>query len=81
MKKLSILALLLCGVLASGCSMHYDVTLFNGTTFRAMNKPRLNQRGYYEFKDGLGRTVEINSMRVRKIEAVTPGDAPSKDFN
>jgi hypothetical protein len=80
MKKLSA-TLLLSSLLATGCAMHYDVTLYNGSTLRVPSKPKLNDRGYYVFKDSNGRLVEINSMRVRKIEAVTPGDPPSKDFN
>lgn len=78
MKKiLSLILLLVC----SACAMHYDVTLFNGNRFRAMNKPKLNDRGYFEFKDALGRTVEVNALRVRKIEAVNPGDPPSKAYD
>ena len=79
--KMILLLGLLAILITAGCAMHYDVTLFNGNTFRVKSKPKLNQRGWYEFKDGLDQTVEINPMRVRKIEAVNPGDPPSKDFN
>jgi hypothetical protein len=66
----------------SGCAMHYDITtLPSGDIIRAASKPKLNERGNYVFKDGLGREVQISSTKVRKIEAVNPGDPPSKSFN
>ena len=66
----------------SGCAMHYDITtLPSGDIIRAASKPKLNEHGYYVFKDGLGQEVQINRSKVRKIEAVNPGDPPSKSFN
>ncbi len=68
-------------VLVSGCTLHYDITTFNGDIIRAASKPKLNERGYFVYKDGLGRAAEINKVRVRKIEVVNPGDPPSRSFN
>lgn len=65
----------------SGCAMSYDITtLPSGDIIRASSKPKLNERGYYVFKDGLGQEVQINRVKVRKIEAVNSGDPPSKSF-
>ncbi len=81
MKKPFHLCLLALWVL-TGCAMHYDITtLPSGNIIRASTKPKLNDQGYYIFKDGLGQEVQINKVKVRKIEAVNPGDPPSKSFN
>lgn len=79
MKIVTLLCLML--LILTGCAMHYDVTLFNGTTYRSASKPKLNDRGYYIFKDTRGKDVEVNSIKVRKIEAVNPGDPSAPDFN
>jgi hypothetical protein len=69
-------------LLFSGCAMHYDITtLPSGDVIRATNKPKLNERGYWVFKDGLGQEVQINRLKVRKIEAVNPGAPQSSPFN
>lgn len=78
---LRILTLCIALLLTSGCAMHYDITLYNGRMIRANSKPKLNERGEWVFKDGLGRENAVNALRVRKIEAVTPGDPPSREFN
>jgi hypothetical protein len=67
-----------CVVLA-GCA-RYDITLGNGTIVRAKTKPKLNQEGYYVFKDLTGREVTVNRMRVRQIEPVWAGSKPSSSF-
>jgi len=79
-KPLACLLLLL--LAASGCAMHYDITVLPiGSVIRAASKPKLSEDGYYVFKDALGQEVRINRVRVRKIEAVNPGDPPSKTLD
>jgi hypothetical protein len=69
----------LCATL-TGCLTHYDVTLGNGNVVRAKNKPKLNEQGYYVFKDLSGQEVTVNKMRVRQIEPVRRGSRPSSSF-
>jgi hypothetical protein len=78
--KLLLSASLVLGALVSGCAVHYDISTFNGQIIRASSKPKLDEQGYYLFKDGSGQVVKINKVKVRKIEAVSPGDRPS-EFN
>jgi hypothetical protein len=73
-----ILAMGLCLVVA-GCRTHYDITTTNGSVIRSSEKPKLNERGYFVFKDISGQPQEINRMRVRQIEPVRPGSPPSND--
>ena len=68
----------LCLVLV-GCA-RYDITLGNGTVVRAKTKPKLNQEGYYVFKDLTGREVTVNPMRVRQIEPVRAGSKPASSY-
>lgn len=68
-------------LITAGCAMHYDLTLYNGRLIRANSKPKMNEKGEWVFKDGLGRENAISATRVRKIEAVNPGDPPSRDFD
>ena len=65
--------------LLCGCA-NYDITLRNGDILRARSKPKLNERGYYVFKDLSGKEWEVNKMRVRQIETVRAGSKPSKPF-
>ncbi len=67
-------------LLFCGCATHYDVTMGNGTTIRAKTKPRLNDQGYFVFKDLAGQEVAVNKMRVREIEAVRRGAPSSHHF-
>ena len=74
---------LLAAALAMGCALNYDMTLTNGDVIRAANKPKLNERDEYTFKDGAGRERRISRLRVRQIEAVSPGEPlsnPAKSF-
>lgn len=66
--------------LLCGCATHYDVTMGNGTTIRAKTKPKLNDQGYFVFKDLAGQEVAVNRMRVREIEAVRRGAPSSHHF-
>lgn len=79
MKKIWLLAALI--GFTSACKVHYDITTYNGSVIRAATKPRLNERGEFIYRDGLGQEAAINRLRVRKIEAVHPGDPPSTGFN
>jgi hypothetical protein len=67
-------------LICSGCALRYDMTLQNGDIIRAKNKPKLNDHGYYVYKDLTGKEREINSMRIRQIEAVRAGSKPSRAF-
>lgn len=82
MKRILSLVFLI-STLAMGCALNYDMTLNNGDVIRAANKPRLNDRGDYIFKDAAGREHRINRLRVLQIEAVSPGEplsGPTKSF-
>jgi hypothetical protein len=81
-RQLSLLVCLIALFAATGCLFrnYYDITLQNGDVVRAKTKPKLNDRGYYVYKDLTGREIEINSMRVRQIEPVRPGSEPSRRF-
>jgi hypothetical protein len=67
------------GVILTACRTHWDITTTNGTVIRSYDKPKLNDHGYYVFKDISGQPQEINKMRVRQIEPVRPGSPPSSD--
>jgi hypothetical protein len=68
-------------LLGAGCANQYVVTMTNAMTIRSSTKPKLNERGYYILTDTMtGRTVEVNSMRVRSIEAVSKGEATKLPF-
>jgi hypothetical protein len=73
-----LLAAGLCLVFA-GCRTHYDITMTNGSVIRSYDKPKLNERGYFVFKDASGQPQEVNKMRVRQIEPARPGSKPSSD--
>lgn len=55
-------------LLGTGCARRYAMTLGNSDVIYTQGKPRLNERGWYVFKDAQGREHQINSMRVRSIE-------------
>jgi hypothetical protein len=63
-----ILGLSVCLLCLCGCASRYDITLSNGSVVRTSNKPKLDQQGFYVFKDVSGRELQVNSMRVRQIE-------------
>jgi hypothetical protein len=66
--------------LLAGCT-HYDVTMSNGSTFRTASRPKLDDTGgYYVVKNRAGEQQYISVGRVRRIEAVRAGSAPSKEF-
>ena len=76
--------LLLAGVsalLVTGCSGHYNVTMNNGATVTAYSKPKLTPGGTYVFKDGAGKTNEINAMRVKLIEPTSLAKEHSTKYN
>lgn len=75
-----LVSIILIALCTSGCALNYDLTLYNGNVIRAATKPVLNEHGYYVFKDASNRVVEINKLRIRKIEAVNRGSPPSADF-
>jgi hypothetical protein len=80
MNKLRTLAILsACLLIFAGCANQYLITT-NSTTYRTKSKPVLNEKGYYVFKDGSGKTVELNAMRVRSIEAVSSGESNKLPF-
>lgn len=60
---------LCCSFVLTGCSHGYALTLSNSDVIYARTKPRLNDRGYYVFKDGQGQEQQVKAMRVRMIEA------------
>ncbi|MDA1275957.1 MAG: YgdI/YgdR family lipoprotein [Verrucomicrobia bacterium] len=68
-------------LIAAGCAMHYDISTTDGNRYRTASKPKLNEMGFYVFKDGVGREHKVSRLRIRKIEAVNPGDPPAFDFN
>jgi hypothetical protein len=72
-------AAVVCCVLLAGCA-RYDLTMANGDVVRAKTKPKLNEQGYYVFKDLAGNETMVNRMRVRQIETVRPGSKPSHSF-
>ena len=58
---------LLAGLLVlTGCAHGYVLTLNSGQRISTKSKPRLD-RGFYYFKDPLGRTNVIFAGRVREI--------------
>jgi hypothetical protein len=80
-KKLLFACLTAC-LLLTGCTLHYDISTFNGNIIRAATKPALDESGRdYVFKDSLGQEVRINRLKVRKIEPVNPGDPPARSFD
>jgi hypothetical protein len=44
------------------------MTLANSDVVYTNGKPRLNERGWYVFRDIQGREQQINALRVRSIE-------------
>ena len=60
---------LLAAVLAAGCPQKYVLRLNNGQEIIAATKPRPDGHGWYRFKDGDGREMKVNELRVREIEA------------
>ena len=52
-----------------GCARHYAITLNNSDTIIATTRPKADGHGYYVFKDASGKTVRVNELRVRQIEA------------
>ena len=64
MKPLLVLLL----VLMAGCSFRYDVTLTTGAQITAMSRPKLDARGFYNFKDATGRVMRVHQGQIRSIE-------------
>lgn len=64
--KKVVLLLAASGLLLSGCARHYTLTLTNGTQIGAIGKPRL-QRGYYVYKNALGKQSAIGAGEVTEI--------------
>jgi hypothetical protein len=67
MKTIYLAALLLLSLVLTGCSSLYDVTLRSGNVTTSRGKPKLNERGYYEFTDVAGTHREIHQGQVRAI--------------
>lgn len=71
------------GILAgsiAGCTFRYDITLQNGDVIRSKNKPKLNDRGAYVYKDVTGKEQTIPSIRVRQIEPARFGKSKPSRF-
>jgi hypothetical protein len=67
-------------LLLSSCASYYDITLSNGDVIRSKGKPKLDEQGFYRFKDLAGREATVNPMRVRQIEPTRRGSPPSPPF-
>jgi hypothetical protein len=55
-------------LLLTGCASSYNVTLSSGTTVTAKSRPKLDENGYYHFRDANGKEVMLPRVRVRAIE-------------
>jgi hypothetical protein len=62
-----------------GCARHYVITLNNGSRIATSSKPRL-QRGYYVFKDALGRESYVGAGRVMEIAPASMAEKPETRF-
>ena len=72
--KFATLFALLSIILFAGCAQRYRVTLTNGNTITAHNKPRLNaERSAFVFKDRNGQQMVVPTGKVREI---APADEP-----
>jgi hypothetical protein len=60
------LALALILVTLCGCTRHYVITLDNGVRLGSNGKPKL-KKGFYVYKDGLGREAFVSSARVSEV--------------
>jgi hypothetical protein len=67
-------------LLLSGCASYYDMTLSNGDVIRSKGKPKIDEQGFYRFKDLAGRETTVAPMRVRQIEPARRGSRPSQPF-
>jgi uncharacterized protein DUF903 len=68
-KKSRFLSILAACSLTTGCSTSYVVRLTNSDEVITRTKPRLDNRGFYVFKDADGREVRVSEWKVREIEA------------
>jgi hypothetical protein len=79
--KSSSYLLLGAALLLTGCASRYDITLTNSAVMTASSKPRLNEHGFYVFKDARGETAQVHQMRVRAIEARSPWEKQQDPFS
>jgi hypothetical protein len=79
MKKL-FPVLALCLMACCGCARHWVMTLTNGTQIDTRGKPKL-QKGYYVYKDPLGREGYVYAGRVREMGPASMMEQQKEAFN
>lgn len=82
MKKVNWIFILIASLLA-GCATRYDVKMTGGGVITSKGKPKLNNEGYYVFKDLNGQVQHVPHIRVAGIEAQVWGrtEASGPQFN
>jgi hypothetical protein len=69
LKRPQLLLLAAAAMLLGGCAQRYAITLNNGATLMSRGRPKLDDRGFYVFKDATGREQRVSELRVIQIEA------------
>jgi len=67
-------------VISSGCARSYVMKMQNGTRITTSTKPKMD-RGYYVFKDSMGRKMQIPAGRVREIEPASMAQEEKPQFS
>jgi len=78
--KTIVLFFCLSAALLCGCAHNYVITMDNGRRITTASKPHL-ERGYYVYKDALGRKHAEPAGRVREIAPASMVDTGKPSFN
>ena len=77
-KFLPVLAALL---LLSGCARNYIITMSDGRRYMAYSKPKLDEKGFYHYKDASGKEgPPVFSSKVREIAPPNMVTDPNAGF-
>ncbi len=68
-------------LLLTGCAQHYVITMMNGNRYMAYSKPKLDDHGFYHYKDASGKEAPaIFASRIREIAPPNMVSDPNAAF-